>query len=204
MRKELNLNRGKKILLSLYKVAKGKKVPIRFEDIVVQSFREFPGDFQLRGYPQYPDSGDIVHKPLYTDLKKNGFLTSGEKYFTLTDKGIRFVRDNILNGNIIRSDEGKIRKLTKDEEKTLERIKNSMALALFIQKKEDEILDVDFYNFLGASVRTKKYDFISKLNDIKDLIDVLNHNKNPLGKILNQLNEFLEKKFSKNIEFATK
>lgn len=202
--KELNLTRSKKILLSLYKVAKGKKIPIRFEDIVVQSFKEFPADFQLRGYPQYPDSGDIVHKPLYTDLKKNGFLTSGEKYFTLTDKGIQFVKDNILNGSVIRSDKSKVRKLTKDEEKTLERIKNSMALALFIQKKENEILDVDFYNFLGASVRTKKYDFMAKLNDIQDLIDVLNHNKNPLGRILNDLNEFLKEKFSRNIDFATK
>lgn len=200
----VNLSRSQKILISLFKIAKGKKKPIRFEDIVVRAFRDFPIDFQLRGYPKFPDSGDIIHKPLYTDLKKNGFLTSGEKYFTLTDKGIRFVKDNILNSNYIKKNNSEARRLTKDEQKTLERVKSSMALELYLQKKSEEILDVDFYNFLGTSVRTKKYDFISKLNEISDLIDILNYNKEPLGKILNELNKFLKKKFEKNIEFATK
>lgn len=196
-------SRTQKILLALFKLSKGSKKPIRFEDIVVRVFKDFSADFQLRGYPEYPDSGDIVHKPLYTDLKKNGYLTSGDKYFALTDKGIKFAKD-LLNMKDKPHDSNARRKLTKDEEKTLDRIKKSVALSFFLQGKTDEIYDIDFYNYLDVSVRTKKYDFIAKLNAVDDLVKILEINNDPFANILVELNKVLIEKFSKNIQFATK
>src|SRR3989344_7149973 len=86
----LSFTRPQKILLTLYKLSGGTNKQIRFEDIAVKAYRNFTADFQLKGYPGYPDSGDIIHKPLYSELKKNGYVLSGNKFFSLTKKGIDY------------------------------------------------------------------------------------------------------------------
>ena len=87
---QIRLTRPQKILLTLYELSGGTNKQIRFEDIAVTAFRNFNADFQLKGYPEYPDTGDIIHKPLYSELKKNGYVLSGNKYFSLTPKGIAY------------------------------------------------------------------------------------------------------------------
>jgi len=84
-----NLSRSEKILLFLYKFGKGKKTKVRFEDIVVGVFKKHPSDFHLKGYVKYPDSGDLIHKPLY-DFKKKGYVNAENKIFSLTDRGAEF------------------------------------------------------------------------------------------------------------------
>src|SRR3989344_3421649 len=88
----LKLTRSQKILISLYQLANGTNKQIRFEDIAVTAYKNFTADFQLKGYPQYPDTGDIIHKPLYSELKKGGYVLSGNKYFSLTPKGIVYAK----------------------------------------------------------------------------------------------------------------
>ena len=84
---KVNLSRGEKILLVLYELSGKSRKSIRYEDIVVKAFETYPNDFHLKGYSQYPESGDLVHKPLY-DFKKKGLLVAGKKMFALTEKGL--------------------------------------------------------------------------------------------------------------------
>lgn len=86
-KKQVALSRGEKILLVLYELANKSRKSIRYEDIVVRAFETYPDDFHLKGYPQYPESGDLVHKPLY-DYKKKGLVLAGQKMFALTEKGL--------------------------------------------------------------------------------------------------------------------
>ena len=86
------LSRAEKILLFLYEHGKGAQVKVRYEDIVVGLFKKYPHDFQLKGYPEYPDSGDIIHKPLY-DFKKRGYINAASKIFSLTDRGLEYAQE---------------------------------------------------------------------------------------------------------------
>ena len=80
------LSRPQKILAVMFELCHGDATALQYEDIVVAVFKRYPEDFQLRGYPQYPDSSD-VHKPLY-EMKQQGLIRSANKTFELTPRGL--------------------------------------------------------------------------------------------------------------------
>ncbi len=196
-----NLTRSQKILIVLYNLADGTTKKIRFEDIAVSAFQTYKADFQLRGYPQYPDTGDIVHKPLYSDLKKHGYILSGNKYFSLTPKGIEYAKKVLnLNADSSKKDDSYV-KFTMDQQKEIERIKDSAAFKLFYEGKQEEILDIDFYSYLGVTVRTNKFDFLGRLAAVEDAIEATKNKSRLLYKELINCHAFLKKKFKDNLEF---
>ena len=91
------LSRSEKLLLFLYEKGQGKSMKVRYEDIVVGVFKQYPHDFHLKDYPEYPDSGDMIHKPLY-DAKKKGYLNAANKVFALTDRGLDYAKQ-LSGGN---------------------------------------------------------------------------------------------------------
>lgn len=198
------LTRSQKILVSLYGQAKGTNKQIRFEDIAVAAYKNFKSDFQLKGYPQFPDTGDIIHKPLYSELKKGGYVLSGNKYFSLTPKGIAYSK-KILNvsSNDEKSSQGvSLEKLTADKQKELERLKASSAVGLFLDGKKDEILDIDFYSYLGVTVRTNKYDFLGRLTTVEEAIDATQGRSDVLYEKLRECHTYLLNKFKGNIDYV--
>lgn len=203
------LSRSQKILLVLYKLSGGKKKMIRFEDIAVSAFKNFKEDFQLKGYPQHPDSGDIIHKPLYSDLKKRGYVLSGNKYFSLTDKGIEYAKwltEKIgkISSPAARMVKSDGVKLTATQKKELERINKSTALNMFSKGKKNNILDIDFYSYLGITVRTSKYDFLGRLNIVEDAIESIKIKSPKLYRNLSDCHNFLLKKFKSNTDYFKK
>ncbi len=204
---ELKLSRAQKILIALYKLSGGTKKQIRFEDIAVKVYKLFTADFQLKGYPLYPDTGDIVHKPLYSDLKKNGFVLSGDKYFSLTSKGIeygkRLMKYSEEDQGVIRnSTPGKFVKLTTTQQKEIERIRESAAFNLYSTGKKKEIIDIDFYSYLGVTVRTGKYDFLGRLSTVENAIDATKNKSENVYNQLSELHEYLINKFRSNIDYV--
>jgi len=195
-------NRSEKILLSLFILSKGTSKKVRFEDIAVKAFKLFRSDFQLRGYPNHPDTGDIIHKPLYSDLKKKGFVLSGGKYFSLTKKGLEYgkkLRDIFKKGNYDFTEEPD--KYTKSMEDEINRILRTSAFNLFTSGKKEEILDIDFHDYLGTTVRTKKFDFLGRLHNVKEAVEASKSNNPRLYVILNDLNQFLLSKFKDVVNF---
>ena len=94
--KTILINRGEKILIYLYEL--GKHEPHKrhvYEDITVGLYKKYPNDFHLKGYPEYPDSGDSTQRLLY-EYKKKGYVTATNKIFALTDSGREFA-EMILN-----------------------------------------------------------------------------------------------------------
>jgi len=188
-------------LLILFRLSKGTGRKIRFEDIAVSAFKAFPQDFQLKGYPEYPDSGDIIHKPLYSELKKGGYVLSGNKYFSLTKKGLE--KGEALDQSVLGSKEFKSDavKFTPAQQTEIENILSSTAYKLFSENKSDDILDIDFYNYLGVTVRTGKYDFLGRLNSVEDAINAVGVRKPDLGKNLLRLHKFILDKFKSNVDY---
>ena len=187
------LTKPQKILATLFELSGGRAKAVQYEEIVVKSFEKYPSDFQLRGYPQYPDSSDI-HKPLYA-MKKQGLIRSANKTFELTPKGLE------IASKLVYVDLGKDKqRLTKSEEFEISRIINSDGFQLFKDDRKGEILDTDFYEYLGVSVRTRKNDFAGRLHIVDEAIASFARKMgDSTSQLVKSYHDFLVSKFADEI-----
>lgn len=187
------LSKPQKILAVMYELCRGDATALQYEDIVVAAFKRYPEDFQLRGYPQYPDSSD-VHKPLY-EMKQQGLLRSANKTFELTARGIE------VAARLVHSERESKDRLTKLEETEISRVVTSAAFKLFQEGRKEAILDTDFYEYLGVTVRTSRANCLGRLSNVEHAITA--HEKkraDGLSPALRVLHEFLLSKFKAEIE----
>lgn len=198
-----NLSKSQKIILALYRLSKGTKIKMRYEDIVVKLFKDYPNEFNLKGYKEYPDSGDLVHKPLY-DAKKRGLVNAGNKIFSLTDRGLEVARriKSATDGKEIRSDN----RLSRYAEKEVNRILNLEGFKnIFLGENKGKILDTDFYTYVGVTVRTNRNDFAGRIETMKNMLKELKSlkadRKKPLYEKIIEYHEFLFNKFKKEIDY---
>jgi hypothetical protein len=187
------LSKPQKILAVMFDLCEGEPKSLQYEDIVVSAFKQYPEDFQLRGYPQYPDSSDI-HKPLY-EMKRQGLVRSANKRFELTERGLE------VGGQMIHSPKNNKDRLTKSEESEINRIINSAAFRLFQEGQKEVVLDTDFYEYLGITVRTSRANCDGRLKTVEHAI--LAHETkrgDKLSSALRALHDFLISKFTTEIE----
>ncbi len=187
------ISKPQKILSVMFDLAKGESKPLLYEDIVVSAFQRYPEDFQLRGYPQFPDSSDI-HKPLYS-MKQDGLVRSANKSFLLTPHGLDVARDLLGVVDAHRD------RLTKPEENEINRILKSQAFQLFQEGQSRRILDTDFYEYLGVSVRTPKSDFLGRISNVDQAISAHAAKRNDaVSAALQKLNDWLIAHFQDEIK----
>jgi len=199
--KQNNLSRAEKILLFLYEYDRGGRAKIRYEDIVAGLFKRYPQDFQLKGYPEYPDSGDLIHKPLY-DFKKKGLVNAANKIFSLTERGVEFAEG--LAGKKPTNEKTGDR-LSRSAENEVLRVKNLEGVTLFSEGKRDKLSDSDFYSYLGVTVRTPKNTFLGRLETMNTITDELRKNeKQEFFKTMIEYHDFLLGKYADLIEFFKK
>ncbi len=195
----MDMSRSDKILLFLYEYGKGEKVRVRYEDIVAGLFKKYPTDFHLKGYPEYPDSGDLIHKPLY-DFKKKGLVNAESKIFSLTDRGLEFAKQ--LAG--IKSPNGGKSggRLSRSAETEFARVKSSEGFEIFVAGQDYKLSDNDFYTYLGTTVRTPKNAFLGRLETMMAVSDELRkHTDEPMHKKFVAYHEFLVSKHKDIIDF---
>jgi len=140
-----------KILAAIYYLGPGKIHP--YEDIVVSAFEHFRDEarFQLRGHPEYPDSSDL-HKPLYKELKRAGYVTARDKRFGLTTLGTAVAQQyaESLGGGVA---PGFAMRLDRENEKELKRLMGTEAVKRFQEHGFGTVIDTDFHEFFRTSVR---------------------------------------------------
>jgi hypothetical protein len=182
-----------KILAVMFELCRGENKALQYEDIVVAAFKRYPEDFQLRGYPEYPDSSDI-HKPLY-EMKSQGLVRSANKTFELTARGID-VASKLLHSEVKDSN-----RLTKQEENEIDRVLNSAAFRLFQEGRSESILDTDFYEYLGITVRTSRANCYGRLTNVEHAIAAHSRKKaDKLSAVLESLHLFLISRFKGEID----
>lgn len=169
-KKEYGLSKGDKLLIIIYEMSSGKQNTLKYEDIFVKAFKKYPDDFHLRGYPEYPDTGDSTQRPLY-NLRKDGYIQVRSKFVTLTEKGLTFAKQIInTQSNLSRKSP---QKPSRDIMNEIDRIKNTDAFQLFTIDKKEQIVDTDFFSYLGTTVRTERTDFRARIRTIQDVIEVI-------------------------------
>jgi hypothetical protein len=199
-----DLSKEQKVLLSLYRLWNEGRKKIRYEDIVVRVFKDYPGDFHLKGYPEFPDTGDAVHKPLY-DYRKRGMVTATNKMFSLTPHGVSEAERIKAIEKGKPTIEGPRHRLERDAEIEIGRVKQLEGFRLFLQGKYDEIIDSDLFEYLGVSVRSSKNDFIGRLETMKSTVSALVASglTDPVYAGASQFHEFLMKRFEVEITAKT-
>lgn len=198
----VKLSRAEKVLLILYELSGRKRKEVRYEDIVVSAFKKYPRDFQLRGYPQYPDSGDLVHKPLY-DFRKKGFVEVNNKVFALTQRGFSVasrIKAMVAGRSVISM--GKLSRYAEDE---MTRIASLEGFRLFLGGEESKITDTDFYNYLGVTARTQRNDFLGRLRTVTDAVEELKliNVTDAVRTKIPQYHKFMIEKFKHIIDFKS-
>lgn len=195
-----NISRAEKILIVLYEMSGGVKKSLKYEDIVVASFKRFKDDFHLRGYEAYPDSGDLIHKPLY-DFRKRGLVEANNKVFSLTERGISYAEQLLCltKGQNLETS-GRLSRFT---EKEIARIEITEGFKLFINDEKSKITDTDFYSFFGVTPRTPKNDFLGRIETVESAVKELSEQKNissPRARIV-EYHNFLSEKFEGIISY---
>lgn len=187
------VSKPEKIWTVMFDLAKGESIALLYEDIVVEGFKRYPEDFQLRGYPQYPDSSDI-HKPLYK-MKREGLIRSANKSFMLTPMGLEVAQKLAGKTEVARD------RLTKHEENEINRILKSQAFQLFQDNQNSRILDTDFYDYLGVSVRTPKGDFLGRVATVAQAVAAHSDKRNDkISEALNKLHDWIMLRFNEEIQ----
>jgi len=177
----------------MFDLCNGQAKALQYEDIVVAAFKKYPEDFQLRGYPEYPDSSDI-HKPLY-EMKRAGLVRAANKTFQLTAQGIEAARE------LMHSNASDKKRLTKAEESEINRIVNSAAFQLFQEGQQDSILDTDFYEYLGVTVRTSDGDFWGRVRNVEQAVKAHDYKRGDnLSSALKRLHGFLVMRFKEDLD----
>ena len=188
-----------KILLYLQEIGDSGRAKLKIEDIVVGLFKKYPHDFHLLGYPEYPDSGGLIHKRLY-DFKKKGYVNAASSIFSITERGIEMAQ-KIKTGEIDNIND----RLSRTAETEVSRIKSLEGFELYIQRQEDKLSDSDFYSYLGVTVRTSKNSFIGRLETMNAVMeDLRTRTGNPLYASVVSYHDFLQSKHQDIITFFTK
>ena len=187
----------------MYEMTK-KDRNLKFEDIVIGAFKKFPEDFHLRGYAEYPDSGDLVHKPLY-DFRKKGYLEANNKIFSFTDRGLNFAKQisDAMEGKTVKSSA----RFSRYAGKEIDRIRSTEGFGLFVRGEEEKINDTDFYSYLGVTPRTSKNDFLGRLSTVTEAIKELKEGKDVSDadrRIVDYHKFLLEDKFKNIIDYFNK
>lgn len=193
-------SRGEKMIIFLYEQGKQGKKHVRYEDMVVGLFKKYPTDFHLKGYPEFPDSGDGMHQPLYL-FKKKGYLNASNKIFSLTDRGVEYAKQ--LTGKSVSIKTGD--RLSRTASTEVIRVKSLEGLVLFAKGSGSELTENDFYNYMGVTVRTPKNAFIGRLETMNAVIaELKGHPKDRLYIGISKYHEFITTKYGDIIGFFTK
>lgn len=179
-----------KLLIVIYEMSSKQKAPLKYEDVYVKAFKEYPNDFQLRGYPDYPDT-ELMSKKIY-DLRKNGALQVHRKFITITEKG-KTAAEKLIQPGVKYIDKDALSKtLSRDILNQIDRIKNTEVFQLFANDKKNQIVDTDFFTYLGTTVRTERTDFKARIKTIQDVIESIK-DTDEYNAILELHNYLLEK-----------
>jgi hypothetical protein len=129
-------------------------------------------------------------------MKRDGLVRSAsDKSFLLTPRGLEVARG--LVGTV----EEHRDRLTKQEENEIKRITKSAAFQLFHTGEMSRILDTDFYEYLGASVRTPKGDFLGRVSLVEQAVTAHREKVgDQLSDVLTSLHKLMIERFKHEIE----
>jgi len=164
------MTKNELILISIYKLSKGEKLALRYEDIAVFALSTFPNKMHLPGYPQYPHA-DLVKKRIYDTLKPNGYVRTAGGKIELTDYGIKTGKELAARLESEKPREQEY-ELSESELKEFNRLGNLQGFSLYLCDPAFSPIDVDFYDFYLVTVRTNLNEVKGRIRALEKLLDM--------------------------------
>jgi hypothetical protein len=190
------LSRADKILISLHKASNGTTERIPFEDIVLQSWKDFPSDFCLPNHPEFPDSS-VIAKRLYSDLiTKRLVISLRNNVYRLSDKGLLSSNEILGLAQPDQNEEKDFKaQLSRDEKQFLDSALRSKTFSAWKKSGDDSLIDYDVRVFFQFSTKTSINERKRRVETAKDSINKALTLKIPEAKDLEILLNFLVQKF---------
>lgn len=146
------LSKSEKMLVAIYELYKKKGGNITVEDVAVQLWKTWPTEFCMRGYPQYPN---VDIQKYITKILDYNLVTGGVYNYKITEKGKEFAESLT---NVERKKESKKGLVTAEQPRYIRseitRIINSKVFKYFISNDKTQLLESDFFEFIGTSARS--------------------------------------------------
>jgi hypothetical protein len=80
-------------------------------------------------------------------------------------------------------------------DKEIRRLEKLNSLHLFVNNKYEKILDTDFFDFLGTSVKTERMDFKSRLKIMDEVLSDLEKQKEKKFHLISEYIKFMKNKY---------
>jgi hypothetical protein len=193
MNQNKQLSSKEALLCSLRVLLDEQKTAIQYEDFIIQAHKRYPKLLCIKGYPSHPDS-EVMSKRLY-DLKRDGHIFIKKRFISLTAKG-KAHADELLDkpAEFLRSP----KKMGRDVKTEIERIKKTEVFHLYSRGRLTEIVDTDFFSYLGTTVKTDSTSFKGRLKTIDDVIAAAGKDK--AIRQLVAMHEYLLERFKDTIK----
>jgi len=188
----MKLSKKHMILLTMLEMTNSTKKILIYEDILIKTYEKYPEVFHLKGYKHYPDTV-ILMRELY-NLVPEGFIRIKKRQCMFTDLGIHKALE--IKGELA------FRSIRSKSENDMNLIRNKIlkilslqGFKLFMDGNKQKILDVDFYEFFGTSVRTSKIDVTSNIKQTNAMIKIYSQFDSKLSSDLIEYSNYLIKSF---------
>jgi hypothetical protein len=162
------LSKAEKLLVAAGRLAGEGRTQFSAEDLIVQAHREFPNDFSIKGYPDYPNSNAVLTQIMgkKAPLIVRGWLEkTGAKQYRLTPKGLHDLNQMDSDGDGTVSVH-----IERVLEESLGSLLTSSAYDLFKAGQKDQITFHQFCRFAGLSARDKWQKVAGKLSSLEHLV----------------------------------
>jgi len=90
------------------------------------------------------------------------------------------------------------RKLSRNIVNEIKRIQKTDAFQLYMTNNKRQIVDTDFFSYLGTTVKTDRTDLLARIKTVEDVIDSIKGND--LYKDIPKLHNYLIKRFRETIK----
>src|SRR5687768_5043554 len=144
MKKRVVLSQAELVLLAIYRASSGASIRVPFEEIVIRAWKDFPNEFSLNNYPQYPDSYP-VSKRLTSDLITGRLVISVSKEgYKLTEKGLESAKE--IEDRISGEEPRKVsaeKLLNREQQEIIKYTSRTRTFSIWKQGKKDDLIDFD-------------------------------------------------------------
>ncbi len=205
---------SEKILLAAYQLETTGQTPFSAEALVVSAWQQFPQTFGLKNFTElYPDSNKVLASIMGEKglARKGWLLKMGQKQYALTREGRQVVR-RLQHEESAGGAEESV-PLSRDQEKFLQPLLDSTALAKFREDRREELNFADACRFWGITENLRGDALDERLRQLQlglaDLDKVVGMGSGTLPNghcvtgndlsLLADLHSYLEQRFSRHL-----
>lgn len=209
---------SEKVLLAAHALEEEGRSPFSAEALVVSAWKQFPDTFGLKDFTGlYPDSNKVLACIMgERGLPRRGWLAKlGQKQYALTRDGRQTIRRLLQNDELAEeAPETNVVAVSREQEKQLQALLASTALAKFVEDRKAELTFADACRFWGITENLSANVLDTRLQENRAALVELDRRLGATGQVvlsggraitgedlgeLDELHAYLEQRFARHL-----